>query len=62
MSKCKCCNFKIEEIEKKYGISIYKIQYYAPECKTAIESKKKTKKGIGFRMWVKNWRPLNETH
>lgn len=54
--KCKCCSFPIAEIEKKYGISIYKLQYYAPKCGTYIETKKKTEKGIGFRKWVKNWK------
>ena len=56
--KCKCCNSRvIEEIEKKYGISIYSIKYYSPICETFVESKKITEKGVGFRKWVKNWKP-----
>jgi hypothetical protein len=47
------------EIEKKYDVAIYKIQWCSPRHKLRHETTVKTKRGIGFSKWseqlIKYW-------
>lgn len=55
--KCRHCSIDIfKKIEEEYNISIYEIKYYSRECKTSVEQRVRTNRGIGFRKWSKKIR------
>lgn len=49
-----CCETYIniaKEIEDKYKVKVYSLQYVCPKCGSMTATTAKTQKGVGFYKW-----------